>query len=256
MEPDQLPIDFAFAPKVDRRTKEGKAEWAAAKSANAGKTLVDHEAYKAALAIRDNVHANHAARELVCAAGESERTIQWTYTDEREDADGRVIRTRLPCKGRIDRLRADGVRIDLKGIGTDLRVAKSIIMRNWYAEQQGAYDYGLCKSEGIVGPTFLLCYEDAPPFDVMVVSLSELELANGWERFRRVLAGLAAQYPGVEEVRPSTPRTGVWPGRHQGVQDAKLPPWNDPDYDPDSQYDTNDLIIGGEDNAREFAHAV
>jgi hypothetical protein len=212
LEPDRLPLDFAFTPKVDRRTKEGKAAWQSALDAAAGKTLVDEQAYKAALCIRDNVRAHPCASKLI-DRGKSEHTIRWTHTDRDTGA-------QMPCKGRLDFLHDVGAIVDLKGIGTDPRIVRRVAAANHYHVQQGTYAQGLQAAEDIAAPVYLLTYETAPPFDVAVWRMRDCDLDAGWETMRRVLAEVA-----------KCEASGRWPGRFEEEQELDLPPWVDPDYE-------------------------
>ncbi len=100
LEPDKDLV--AVAPKVDRRTKAGKEQWAAFQREAEGKLILSQDDYDKARAMRDSVMAHPVAADLF-ADGKPEQTILWADEGTGE-----------PCKARLDWLRNDRVVVDLK----------------------------------------------------------------------------------------------------------------------------------------------
>lgn len=89
LEPDDFDKDFAVAPAVDRRTKEGKAIWQAFVDDSVGKTVVDAAMYEQAAEMADIARANPLVAELL--KGKHEEPFFWTDPD-----------TGIECKARLD----------------------------------------------------------------------------------------------------------------------------------------------------------
>lgn len=93
LEPDRFAEECVVAPKVDRRYKEGKAEWAAFLALADGKVVLSADDYAACEAMRDAVWAHPIAAELLAGAGHSEVGAVWTDAETGQD-----------CKALIDRI--------------------------------------------------------------------------------------------------------------------------------------------------------
>lgn len=89
LEPEDFYTDFAVAPAVDRRTKDGKTIWQAFVDDSAGKTVVDAATYEQAVEMTDIAKANPLVAELL--NGQHEEPFFWTDPD-----------TGVQCKARLD----------------------------------------------------------------------------------------------------------------------------------------------------------
>lgn len=89
LEPETFDDEFAVAPVVDKRTKEGKAVWLEFCTNAADKTIVDAETYNQAYSMTDVAFGN----DLVCnlISGRHEEAFFWTDPD-----------TGVQCKARLD----------------------------------------------------------------------------------------------------------------------------------------------------------
>lgn len=101
LEPDTFADVVAEAPDVDRRTKEGKAQWAEFAAAAAGKVILSPDDMARARRCINAVRAHPSAGKLLAGA-EVEKSFFWR--------DGRF---QVPCKARWD-ARNHGLAIDLK----------------------------------------------------------------------------------------------------------------------------------------------
>ena len=102
LEPEAFPERYAMAPKCDRRTKEGKADWAEFVEQCAGRKAISADEYETAIALATAIAKNETASEWLAAAGLTEHSIRWQDNE-----------TGLLCKSRRDRV-IDGFVIDLK----------------------------------------------------------------------------------------------------------------------------------------------
>lgn len=114
--PENLGKEFLLAPAgINKRTKEGAAQWDALKKEAGRRDIVDPEDHALAASMRDAMFANEAVRRLI-GNGVSESPFTW-----RREASG------LMCKTRLDYVRS-GLVIEYKTT-TDCRpdeMAKTI----------------------------------------------------------------------------------------------------------------------------------
>jgi len=95
LEPDLFPTEYCAAPKVDRRTKGGKAEYAAFEAENLGKTILSADEYDLCLRLRDAVHGDAAASQLL-SSGIAERSA---FTTESQTGELIKCRSDFLCHG-------------------------------------------------------------------------------------------------------------------------------------------------------------
>lgn len=212
LEPARFEGEVAVAPKVDRRTKAGKATWAQWQAEHEGRHVATADHHRSALAMREAVLAHETAAEFFRGPGASEVSIVW------EDPG-----TRLPCKARMDRIG----RIGEWPIVGDLKTATSGGRRAFeraafdfgYAAQAAHYLAGLQEvvpvPEGNPFRRFVhFVVESVEPHLVACYELDESALAYGDDERRRHLKTLAECI-----------HTGEWPGYPPGVEMASLPAW-------------------------------
>lgn len=99
LEYDTFSDEFAVAPKCDKRTTAGKAEFAAFESGAMGKTVVTEDVYFQAKSMHEALQRNSAVKQLL-SKGESELPLMWNNGH-------------IQCKGKMDRYR-EGLIIDYK----------------------------------------------------------------------------------------------------------------------------------------------
>lgn len=191
-----------------------------------GKEIVTAAVYAQCLAIRDAVHGHPAARALVTGEGTNEHSVTWT---------DRL--TGIECKGRLDRLHGNPRTI------LDVKTCRTVTPRSFGA---AAYGFGYHRQmafyssafEGADIPCVLLAVESAPPHDVAVFTLDEDTIEAGRADVRVALDTLAR-----------CRETNEWPGQCPVAMPLMLPRYAFPEYDVD------DLMIGGDDDARESVGA-
>lgn len=205
-EPGRFLLEYVIAPEVDRRTKEGKAEWAAFVDASEGRTVLTMAAYTRAWAISRRVRA-HPLVAPYLTKGLAEHTLTWT-----DEATG------LDCKCRLDFLSQSFPRL------LDLKTARDIdpdrfgaaANRLGYHCQLAHYIAG-CEANGLLvhpGRASLVVVESEPPHEVVVYDLDEADLEVGRAEVDRLLALLKRCQ---DEDR--------WPERFETPQPLKLPYW-------------------------------
>lgn len=74
LEPDLFTSEYVANPGIDKRTKDGKAEWAAFQAEHKGKTILSDEDFQTCLAVRDAVHLHPVAAGLL-TGGEAEQSF-------------------------------------------------------------------------------------------------------------------------------------------------------------------------------------
>lgn len=203
LEPGSYPQRYAVAPKVDRRTKAGKATWEEFTEAHPGAVILSEsdgamvEAIGAAL-------EPHPLAPLVLSGGAAE--LSGFFTDPGTGA---------PCRIRPDYARLnDGLLADLKTT-TDAspREFARAVYRYGYHVQAAFYALGFEVIEGRPLEDFLfIAIEKAPPYAVGVYRLDDEALAVGRATVRKALNTYAACLA-----------SGHWPAYSEAVEPVTLP---------------------------------
>lgn len=200
LEPDRFPLEFAV---YDGGRRQG-GDWERFKAANAGRTILKAEEYDEAIAQKNAVRSNHEAMKLL-AAGEAERTIEWT--DEL---------TGLRCKGRIDWLStSEPAIVDLKTTRSlDWHDMESDAERFGYWLSMAHYRAGVRAVLGVELPCVLVWVEKARPYEVCVAPMDEDSLYSADEERKDLLLR-------VKECRDKK----EWPPRYVARRTIKRPAW-------------------------------
>lgn len=128
LEPARFAEQYVVAPKVDRRTKGGKAEYAFwLESQKPGAVPCDPDEHTLVLRMAESVMSNKRAAMLLGCDGEAEHTVQWRHE-----------KTGLLLKARRDK-RAPGLILDIKSTRdpSPKGFHKSVI--NYGYHRQGAW---------------------------------------------------------------------------------------------------------------------
>jgi len=207
LEPDLFDEEFAIAPALNRRTKEGKKAWAEFMEENAGKILLTREQYDEARRMADSILAVPLARQLL-QGGTREKSFYWT--DEE---------TGLLCRVRPDYLRPD-ILVDLKTTkdASNQGFTKTIANYRYYV-QAPYYCHGVKEATGgRVAPEYMLflAVEKTPPYPCNFFVLDERSWREGERAFRD---GLNTLKRCMDENH--------WPGYGETIKKASLPTWHD-----------------------------
>jgi len=198
LEPNDLFERYCVAPKLDKRTKDGKEQWAALESS--GKIILSQGDYQMIAAVGDAVRAHESAAKLLMR-GHPEVTV---FTD----ING------IPAKCRIDWYRK-GICIDLKTTedASPDGFAKSCATYGY--AQQAAWYLDCCEAAGLEAHTFaFIAVEKSAPYAVAIYELTPESIEFGRTQYQRALN----QYKHCKE-------SGNWPGYSSKIQLLALPVW-------------------------------
>lgn len=181
---DNYSSRFAVAPKVDRRTNAGKAQWVAFEAANAGKAI---------LTIEQGELVQQMAYSLLQAEG-----LHGVF----ENCEKTAICAELvgqPCKAEIDLYNPRSIHLfDLKTCrDVSKRWFKRAFIDFGYAEQATFY-LTIARAAGLDKTIFdFICVEKEPPWAVKVHSFAPWEKPKHWILFEACQARLAQAAGGL-----------------------------------------------------------
>ena len=192
--------DYAVGPNVDKRTKDGKAEWAGFCYENVGKVIVTQE--EEAVILGCKAACEPLLEKCKHRTGDIETSIFWE-------------RAGINCKGRPDMLceiKKEPAILDLKTT-SDIRSFDSKFFAFRYDVQAAWYQYGYEQASGIKNPSFwfLVVDTDAPHLcQLMKASTGLLDDAN--DRINDELDHFSAcvdadMWPGLPEMKVILSRT-------------------------------------------------
>jgi hypothetical protein len=210
LELDQWDARYVMAPEgIDRRTKQGKAEWEAFSVAATGRTVISKADADTVMRMARSVFEHPAAAMLLGLAGKAETT--WMWTDE---ASG------LECKCRPDWLTDDHrLIVDLKttedaspkGFQKSVAAWRYHVQSSWYLD-------GLERAGGTRPDQFIfIVVEKKPPYAVAVYAADADMIAAGAKQARLDLDTLAV-----------CKAADAWPGYSDQIETISLPPWMRP----------------------------
>ena len=184
LEPDKFDEDYAVAPIVDRRTKEGKSEWELFCTENSNKDIISAEDFKIIQEMAAAIWRNPIANNLIYGKGKTEVPFFWIDKDTGEK-----------CKVKLDRL----VRIDRRFVVVDYKTALSAettrfcneIPKLGYHLQAAMYTEGVMKKKRLkYRPDFIfVVQEKKEPYSVNViyVPFDSGVMLYGQDQFRELL---------------------------------------------------------------------
>jgi len=210
LELDQWDQRYVMAPEgIDRRTKQGKAEWEAFSVAATGRTVISKADADQVMAMAHSVFRHPAAAMLLALPGKAETTHMWT-----DEATG------LQCKCRPDWLTDDGsLIVDLKTTEDASPAGFRKSIANWrYHVQASWYLGGLTQATGQCPDQFIfIVVEKKPPHAVAVYAADVEMVVAGTKQARLDLETLAA-----------CKAANSWPGYSDQIETISLPPWMRP----------------------------
>jgi len=202
-EPDLLNDRYAAAPEVDRRTKVGKATWAAFQVEHPDHIILRAQEWESVVAMRDAVRAWPTARKLIESPGVNEASLFWMQED-------------FFCKARLDRYCKDDGWPCIVDIKTTSRISvhgfSTQCYELGYHIQMGFYYSGLDALASAQRRYKVIVVENSAPWDVRVCepSLRMVELG------KKLSNAYLLQYKDCVA-------SGSWPGIGDGWLD--LPEW-------------------------------
>jgi exodeoxyribonuclease VIII len=206
LEPQNFMGQYAAAPKCDRRTNAGKAEYAAFQEANAGKIALTCDEMDECNALAEAAHAHPVVSALLEAPGLNEVSLVW------QEPNG------LRGKARLDRLTTyEGYStiIDFKSTrdASPLRFGADSA-RLAYDMQAAWYLRGADALAPVPRRFMFVALEKGAPHGVALYELDEPFLQHGREQVERALVA----YKNATE-------SGVWPGYPTRIQTLYAPGW-------------------------------
>jgi exodeoxyribonuclease VIII len=204
LEPHKFQEEFTIMPAFNARTNEGKEQKAIWLAANDGKTVIDIETYDLATRLRDKVHGNKTAAQLL-QIGKAEETV---FFDDPESG--------AKCKMRADFLTADGIIVDLKTtMDASAEAFGRSAVKYRYHVQSAFYSHGYELDRGYAPEAFVfIAVETTYPYEVAIYHADDNVIALGRDTFMPELHRYAACV-----------RTGKWPGYGDLIQLLQLPGW-------------------------------
>ncbi len=208
LEPERWAKDFVLKPKVDGRTKEGKAVLADFEASIGARQIVTYDEAVTAEAIAEAVKAHPAAAGLLRAQVGIEAPVFWA--DET---------TGVQCKGRVDLVAKVGGRTLLVDLKTTGDASPEEFMRSiakWSLHVQAAhYLDGWRTITGEEPAAFVLVAVEAePPHAVACYALDATAIEKGATLRLRALDRYC-----------DCVASGVWPAYAGEIQTIGLPAW-------------------------------
>ena len=171
--------EYAIAPAVDRRTKDGKAAWQEFLDAAESRTVITVDDYARAADMVEAVHNHPIADRLINGIGEHEKALFWTDPD-----------TGIKCKARIDALVGRGKDMMVVDYKTAADAKTDVISRKifqygyhlqaWMYTEAVRINYGMKERP----PFVLVVQEKKPPYSVNVIRVTDEVTAVGGDEFR------------------------------------------------------------------------
>lgn len=196
LEPATMWDEYAVAPQMDRRTKDGKAAYEEFCRENEGKQIISQDDYDTMLGMVTAMKECPLAKRLLRGKGQSEVPIFWKDKGTKER-----------CKAKMDRVVTYNRRkyiVDYKTtMDADTSRFNSEIWKRGYFMQAGMYAEGMktaLKLRKLPGFIFV-AQEKKPPYSVNVIEVTEEVMAAGIAKFH----GLLEKYHVCNAV-------DMWPG--------------------------------------------
>lgn len=217
LEPGSFHRQYVSAPKLDRRTNAGKAEWAAFQEDHAGKTVLTQDEIGECMALAKAAHGHPIVSALLAAPGLREATLVWQDSA-----------TSLFCKARLDLLTTyEGYStiVDVKTTrdASPMRFS-SDAARLGYAIQAAHYLAGADAISPLPRRYFMLALEKDAPHAVAVYEFDAPFLKHGREVCAKAL-----------EAHKLAQESGVWAGYPAKVTTLRAPAWLATEADDDDE---------------------
>ena len=183
LEPNDFTEEFAVAPDgIDKRTKDGKAQWADFLASNAGKTVIDRDTFNQCLSMSEKAMSDPTVAKLL--AGRKEVPFFWDDPD-----------TGVRCKVKIDCLtyledETIPVVVDYKTT-TDARTNKFVrdAAEYGYFLQAAMYTEGVMRCLKLTDrPRFIfVVQEKKPPYSLNIITVPDDTMLYGIDLMRECL---------------------------------------------------------------------
>ena len=212
LEPKKFLADYAVAPELDKRTKEGKAKWVEFQEAHPNAIVLRDDEYDLVRGMANAIFEHPFVQSLVALPSLREIAVVWD-----EMLAGGL--TRQPCKARVDWVVSAGQTfvIDIKTARDASPDAFAKAIHNLsYHVKAASYLRGLQAAAPVPNPRrFLwLVVENSAPYGVAIYEASEGLLAQGEQEYTQWLGRYSEC-----SLRES------WPGYPTPIMPIDLPKW-------------------------------
>ena len=208
LEPETFDEEFAIAPEVDRRTKDGKEAYNAFLAASDGKSVITLADYEKAAEMAQKALEAPFVKKLL--NGEHEKPFFWV-----DDLTGEGCKIRVDC---ITTIVGKPVIVDYK---TTADASTDGFMRHalsfGYDFQAGMYCEGVERVTGQKPLFVFIAQEKTPPYAVNILQADDLMVKRGYDIFRELIG----TYHACKE-------SGNWfgyLGAYNVINNLSLPAW-------------------------------
>ncbi len=208
LEPDTFYNEFAVAPEVDRRTKDGREAYNAFLSDSDGKSVISQADYEKAVEMAQKALGAPFVRKLL--DGNREKPLFWV-----DDLTGEK------CKCRLDVLNAVNDRLIVVDYKTTADASTDGFMRHainyGYDFQAGMYCEGVEKVTGQKPLFVFIAQEKTPPYAVNILQADDLMVKRGYDVFRELI--------GIYHECRVTGNYYGYLGAYNVINNLSLPAW-------------------------------
>lgn len=214
LEPEGFWNEFAVAPAVDRRTKDGKAAWSEFIELSDGKTVISLDDFESMQDMSHMVNLNKYARLLL--SGKHEQSFFWT-----DDMTGEKCKCRPDAMYETDEI---GIIVDLKSCeSAETESFMRDVVKFGYDMQAAMYRKGVEINTGKKWGFVFIAVEKKPPYAVNILQADDLIFTRGNDLFRELIG-----------IYHNCKETGDWYG-YNGfsgmINNLSLPRWLAREYE-------------------------
>jgi exodeoxyribonuclease VIII len=215
LEEREFAARYILKPDCDRRTKEGKIQFAEFAAEHADKTLLDADEMNQVVQMREAIAAHPLASQLL-----ADGLAETTWRKEQPNALGA-----LQC--RTDWFSSLGCELsDFKPYALDIKTVESLDSDAFRNFERAAFNYGYHRQAGFYLPLineifqwsvsrmYYVAVEKCEPYGVAVYTLSDDAIAKGQDEN---IADLVRLKRSLE--------TNEWPNIDPTLHELKLPAW-------------------------------
>lgn len=212
-EPEDFAKRFVLMPEINRRTNEGKAQYAAFIEANQGKTIIDDEVLMHCKKMKEVIFSNPTAAVLL-EKGIAEQRVNWEWNGE--DETGNQIH--VPCKIKPDWHSHNDFLVDLKTTedASPEGFGKSVFNFRYHV-QAAFYSDGLAQSRAGEYPRgfIFIAIEKRAPYHMALYYITPEQIGLGRREYERNL-----------RTYHKCLHANEWPGYNAGeLMAIQLPAW-------------------------------
>lgn len=208
LEPDTFDQEFAVAPYVDRRTKDGREAYNAFLAASDGKSIISLAEYEKAVEMARKALDAPFVRKLL--DGEREKPFFWV-----DDLTGEECKIRLDCFSHIG---GKPIIVDYKSTedaSTDGFMRSAV--KYGYDFQSGMYCEGVEKRTGQKPLFVFIAQEKTAPYALNILQADDLMIKRGYDIFRELI--------GIYHECKTTGEYWGYLGKYNVINNLSLPAW-------------------------------